>query len=553
MVDGIGSNLTGSIKETIVYQTYYKMYQEAIKKGDCTVSFEAWLQATGKRAYFTQQIENYLETGNENYGDDTKDTLNIGRHITSGDGGIYQSEDEETFYQFDWDSGTYTILEGKEAAAKAMGLPDDVDVDTLTLGFQKAQITNYTFGNLDDGQQSSMQVLNGAYSGVTYVNQEFDPHYILNALYMDPTDPQYNIAKGIFDDLCANINQWLPESEQIELDSIATEYGTDSVEYKDALKDAILRNLDQANEWVEEHGHVENVNSGTLTNPEDIYNDGTVNGDSTENEETPIPEYDKTNVIEAAGLSDDYRKHYYGSWHYKDGQERDSAKSDALAYVDQLISTLISTMASQMGEKYTKEIEDYAIKAKQAILDKPELAQSYEGKGGSWFKDYGARADIDNKAVIDAFFSEFDSMCANNGKTSEQVAADQKAQEEKAAAEKDSYQYFYNMNFSEIATEAGVKDTQAVNVSSAAEIKAKAESDILEPLMIRIKAKLSGKNIPDSDLKAIFEYATQNALANPNDWASTTNNVVYNINSEKVVSLFESAVKEAIKAKGYNF
>ena len=65
---------------------------------------------------------------------------------------------------------------------------------------------------------------------------------------MNPNDPQYQIAEGIFNDLVDNLYQWCPQSDIDALDEIAAQYGTESAEYKDKLKEVLLANLDQANE-----------------------------------------------------------------------------------------------------------------------------------------------------------------------------------------------------------------------------------------------------------------------------------------------------------------
>ena len=85
------------------------------------------------------------------------------------------------------------------------------------------------------------------------------------------------------------------------------------------------------------------------------------------------------------------------------------------------------------------------------------------------------------------------------------------------------------------------------------EIQAKAEKDILEPLKNKIKSQFSGSDIPEDELEELLENAAKDALANPNKWATTTNNYTYTINSNKLIDLFKDAVKTGIKAKGYEF
>ena len=553
MVQGIGgTGSSGSIQGTVVYQTYYKMYKES--PDSANLSFEAWLQMSGYMANFTQKIENYLETGDENYGDDNKDTLNLNKHVSNASGALYQSEDDETFYEFDWDSGSYNKLQGKDAAAKALGLPSGKDIDTISLGYMSAKITNYTFGNLDDGQDASRQTVYNKYGNVAYVSQEFDVHYILNALLMDTSDPQYQIAKGIFDDLCTNMNQWLPVAEQEELDKIAAEYGNNSAEYKAKLQEVMLANLDQAGEWIEEHGHVANPNAGSVGDASNLFvdSDGSSENESIE-ETSTIPEYDKLSIINDSGIVNEYNTgKWSGSNHYDDDTQHESALRDAQTQASAIIDSVINTLATKMGDAYTDEMKSWMLKAKDKVVNNENYVYArYDGHG--WLKQATENGVVKTKEMVDAFFTEFDTLCKNNGKTSEEVAAEKKAAEEKSAQEKTDYQTLYNYKMSSIASEAGVKDVQAVNITSAADIKQKAMNEVVQPLIDKIKSKMSGKNVSQADLEKIMNYAAEKALANSNEWASTTNNYVYTIDSSVVVDKFDAALKEAIKAKGYNF
>ena len=112
------------------------------------------------------------------------------------------------------------------------------------------------------------------------------------------------------------------------------------------------------------------------------------------------------------------------------------------------------------------------------------------------------------------------------------------------------------MDFDSAADDAGVPDTvTAVPTGNNQfnEIQAKAEKDILEPLKNKIKSQFSGSDIPEDELEELLENAAKDALANPNKWATTTNNYTYTINSNKLIDLFKDAVKTGIKAKGYEF
>ncbi len=574
MVQGVGgTGPSGSISNISAYQVYYPMYQQYLQNNssETQLDFESWLIMKGYIKNFTQQVENYLETGDAKRDDANKNTLDCNKQLSNSTGAIYQSEDEDTYYEFDWDSGTYKILNGKDAIAKALGMPEGKNIDTINFGYQSAVITDYTFGNLDDGQDTTIQNLYGKYGNVVYTNQEFDIHYILNALLMDETDPQYVIAKGIFDDLCKNTSQWLPDSELEELNNIAAQYGTNSAEYKAKLQEVLLANLDQAQEWVEEHTHVKNPNSGTLGTAQDATGtdgstegttDGTTDGeDSTTGE---VPSYNKETVMNSAGVLDDYTQGTWTSnkisWKNDAGKDtdkcREMAKSEAVAYATDILTQIETTLASQMGEQYTTEIQNYVAKAKTTVLADTDSWLSTEWHSAMLGKNRGHTSTCNTKVLIDNFFTEFDSLCVNKGKTTEEVEAEKKAAEEKAAQEKSAYQTLYNMDMNSTAQDAGIntdKDVQVVNATSAADIKSKAESSILVPLMDKIKSQLSGKGISDSDLNTFLNNAADIALSDCTEWATTSNNYVYNIDTDVLVSKFEEEVKKAVKAKGYDF
>lgn len=558
MVQGVGgTGSSGSIKNTVAYQTLYEMY---LQSGEKNLDFESWLKLTGKMDRFLERVENYIETGNEENGDDTKDTLNVNRHVSNATGALYQSVDDETFYEFDWDSGTYNTMQGKDAAAKALGLPDGEHVDTINLGYMTAQITNYTFGNLDDGQDGTKQTVYNKYANVSYVQQEFDLHYIMNALLIDPSDPQYQIAKGVFDDLCAHMNQWLPASDQEELDKVAAEYGNNSAEYKEKLKELMLANLDQANEWIEEHNHVPNPNAGSLGAATDLNAgadigtngvDGSSDGSAVESESDDV-EYDMNNVLTAAGMSTAYARGEERKVESTDNSEGNRRK-ELQVMMDEDLVAIANALVSQLGDQMTDEIQTYINKAISETAGNEELIDTWSESHGFLGMHKKTLGKYNIKEVADTFFAEFDALCKNKGKTEEEVAAEKKAAEEKAEKEKGDYKTLYNYDMSSLAKDAGVKDVQVVNVNTAAEIKQKAMNAVIQPLINKIKSKMSGKNISDADLEKIMSYAAENALANTNEWASTSNNYVYNIDADIIVSKFETAVKEAIKSKGYDF
>ena len=204
MVQGVGAtgDSGGSLNNLLEYQVYYPQYQQYQKNHpESTLNFEGWLIMKGKMAYFNQQTENYVESGGRNFTDGdgiNGNTLATGRHISSAGGAIYQAEDDETYYQFDWDTGDYRVLHGNDEIAAELGVPEGTSVDMIDFGYGTAQITDITFGGLDDGQDTTNYKLNGIYGNITVTDQEFDIHYIMNALLMDPSDPQYQIANNVF-------------------------------------------------------------------------------------------------------------------------------------------------------------------------------------------------------------------------------------------------------------------------------------------------------------------------------------------------------------------
>lgn len=581
MVQGVGGTGSGgTISDISAYQTYYPMYQAYLQSTGSNLDFESWLIMKGYYANFIQQVENKIETGNSRRDDETQDAMNATQHISNGTGAIYQSADEDTLYEFDWESGTYREITDKDEMAQALGLPSDVVFDVLKLGFMNATFVDYTFGNLDDGQDSSTRDVYGNYANVSLTQQEFDIHYILNALLMDPTDPQYQIAKEIFDELCANSSQWLPDSDLEELNQVAAEYGTNSAEYKAKLQEILLKNLDQANEWVEDHAHVKNPNTGQVSDT--VTDNSTNTGNSTDGTNSSNPtagissSYDKTAVIMNTSVYADYagEKSTVCSSYDKKGKAMEEGKpkfvSDATAKLTEIGNALKAQLQSELGDAYDDAlISEYIQKAISSTIDQflSECPTDKNADGGNYHCSSTTytivmskktankgRVVYNNKALVDYFFNEFNTLCDNNGKTAAEVEAEKKAAEEKAAKEKAGYQELYGMSMSSVASEAGVnKDVQVVNVNSAAEIQAEAEAKILQPLMEKIKAKMAGKGIPDSDLQTMLNNAATYALNDCTEWASTSNNYVYTIDSSLLIERFEDNVKTLIKAKGYDF
>lgn len=574
MVQGIGGMGSGSIRNIPAYQQFYSMYLQS----GSNVSFTSWLQMKGYDDAFYQEIENYFETGDPCNGNDSKKTLDGTKYVSSGRTALFQGEDDDTFYEFDWATGSYTVIQGKDTVAEMLGLPAGTNYDTLNFEFGKVTITDYIYGNPEDGQDATSYTVTGSKYGskVTYVAQEFDLDYVFNALLNDKSDPQYIIAMEIFEKLVENMDQWLPVEAQQELDKFTEGYHPNtpeydaivsSAEYKAKLKEYMIEFLYQPGEWIEGHKHLEKTSS--LTDPAFRSEDGS---DASTSGDGKVPVYKNSDVLNGAGIDSEYRANqmWCGDWYEKGKKEETKAQASTDAY--NMIKTLCSYMANSLkasvGDAWTEEMDEYLETLEEHMLngffvtsDEDICDDGRIKKNGVWATtDCKGGAGGDFRAVIsyknfaDEYLKEFNNLCKNKGKTSEEITADQKADKEKRAKEKDAYKTLYNMNMKSTASEAGVKDSyQVVNVSSAAEIQAKAESDIIKPLIAQIKSKLAGKEITESDLDAILEYATEYALANPTGWASTENNYVYTINSSKVIEKFEEAVKKGVKQKGFDF
>ncbi len=568
MVDGVGSATTGSLRDFDLYNTYYSQYLAYNKNTGGNLSFESYLRLKDKLGYFNQQLENFLETGNSYYGDGVSgNTINDSRHVVNGNKSIYQSQDEETYYEFDFENGTYRIIEGTDEAADALGFGSNT-VDTLSMGYKSATATDYTFGNLDDGQDSTTSYMVSGYGNVAYVQQEFDIHYILNALLMNPNDPQYQIAAGIFNDLSEHLTQWCPQSDLDALDEVAAQYGTNSAEYKNKLQEVMLANLDQANEWVEEHAHVKYTQESAFTQPTDSTQgtDGT-NGDSSTAESTDNVPYDKSTVLEGAGLEGRYNNNemWHGSWHTKD---LDASKNDGINEMTTILTNLVNSLQLTLGDAWTDEVASYAQQAMNAVLggfiitEDEGIIDDQKIKNGNYWagtdrKGINARkscAVVSVKGTIDKFFEVFDSLCGN--KTEAQKAAEQQAAAQEAEQKKSGYKALYDFDIDSAADDAGVPDTvTAVPTGSNqfSEIQKKAEDDVLKPIIDKMRSQLSGKGIPDAELEEFLDNAATDALRYPDEWATKTSDYTYIINSNKLIDFFKDAVKTGIKAKGYEF
>ena len=581
MVQGIGptgSGSGGSIKDLSAYQTYYPMYQAYCQNVDDNLDFEAWLIMKGYIKNFNQQVENYIETGNSKRDDESKNTIDSNHHLSNATGALYQSVDDDTYYEFDWESGTYRVITDTDDVADALGMPSGQNIDLINLGYMNAQIKDITFGNLDDGQNSTTRDLYGNYANVTYTQQEFDIHYILDALLMNPNDPQYQIAKEVFDELCANTSQWLPDADLEELNQIAEEFGVNSAEYKTRLQEILLANLDQAQEWIEDHSHVEYVDEGILGSASDSTGtngtngaNGTTDGTTGSTEDSSTTQditsaYNKNSVLNDSGVLSEYTK---GTWKsdlcsYKDGgRDKDKTASNARAvatdYATNILNAIETALINQLGEKCTEEIKNYISTAKTNALTNTGNWQSIEWEGAFLSdKNRGYFGKCNTKALVDDFFNQFNSLCQNNGKSTEEVAAEQQAAQQQAAQQEETYKTLYQMDMFDVADEAGVDKDEDISVvltdNSTTRIKEKALEEVLQPLMNQIKSKLSGKGMSDSEIETLLDSIGTTTLNKVNQWASSTSGyTTYIIDTEKLISMFESDAKAAVKAKGYSF
>ena len=398
---------------------------------------------------------------------------------------------------------------------------------------------------------------------------------------MNPNDPQFQIAQAIFKDLCDNISQWLPQAENDHLNQIIEQYGVESVEYKEEAKRLILKYLDQANEWIEDHAHVEYTQETTFSPGNSSVNgsDSTQGTDGVNDAEEDgtieAPEYSRGDVMSTSSLDGDYRAgtdRQVGRYKHEDSA---SGVSATLAMAKQDLTAAANALAqylkNKLGDNYDPIFDEYINKAINLTLDdlnatRRDDSDSDKGNDNNHtdafeifsrrqWRSHDRAFVYDVRAVVDHFFDEFDALCANNGKTAEEVQAEKEAEAAKAAQEKAGYQALWELDINEAADEAGVDDVTAVPTGNNqfAEIQEKAQNDILKPLIAKIREKMAGKGIPDSDLETILNEAADAAVANPNNWASTSNNYTYLIDEDKLTDIFNQNIKKAIKARGYEF
>lgn len=562
MVDSVGS-----IAGNSYYQTHYNNYIAYKQQTGQDISFQGYLRGI-KVDYATvmQGFENVIETGNSQKGDGVDgNTLSSQRHVNGANNTqMYQTDDLEGFYDINWETGEYKYITDTQEAAKSLGLDtESYNVDSIVFGAGRAEITDFVFSNLSDGQQREEYDVNGAYKNITFAVQEFDPCYILDSALQDATDEEYQKALNNWDYLSATVTQWVTDAELEALNAI----DPNSVEYKQALIDLILDKLDQTKSFTD-HTHVENKNAVDAI-------DKIAGTESSSGSEVAQPEkldYDKNQIIKNAGLYNEYMTGYNwtGDWHEDGGRgnrrtNRDLAIVDGRNYMSTTIDTIISNLKAQAGDNWTDEMAKYAESAKDEIIagfkDTSEEKicdngviknNSYAGatdcKGGG-AQDARAVVKIDN--LLNQFFSKFDSLCESGGKTESEIAAEN-AEKERLKGE---YQTFYNFNVKSIdMSSEGIKSEYTVSMTGG-NYKTDAQNNIINPYKEKaIKAiKEKCPNISEAQIEKIITAAAESTL-NKNSWVTTNGNIAtggtYTINTDKLLDEFNAQIKAAIKSSG---
>ncbi len=557
MVDSIGSMANNSY-----YQTLYKNYQAALaQRGGSGLSFQMYLrQLNVDYDTVMQGFENVIETGDARYGDGTDgNTLSTNRYVNGANNTqMYQTEDLEGYYEIDWNSGEYKHITDTQTAAAALGLDTETyNFDTIVLGQNSAEVTDFVFSDLSDGQQRQEYTVNGSYRNITYAVQEFDPCYILDSALQDATDEEYQKALNNWEYLSATVTQWISESELEALNALEP----NSAEYKQALIDIILDKLDQTGSFGD-HTHVENVNG---SNPIDsVAGSETGTGELT-SDESAIPEYDRSDVMFNSSISTDYTVGIVRVGNRTD--DTTSARAEALANAQTDLNAAADALRSSLGDQLTDVINAYIDKAiKNTIQYLNDNTFYWHADGGDYTLStsedrlgYGfrngqskVRATYNVQGIVNHFFDEFDTMCANGGKSSAEVEAENKEREQL----KGEYENFYNYDV-KTAEVSNVKSEYTVSMIGG-NYKTDAENNVIEPYKeAAIKAiKEKCPKIEQAQIEKIINAAAEAAL-NETSWVTMNGNIstggTYTINTDKLLDEFNAKIKEAIKASGaYN-
>ena len=558
MVDSIGSMANNSY-----YQTLYKNYQAALaQRGGSGLSFQMYLrQLNVDYDTVMQGFENVIETGDARYGDGTDgNTLSTNRYVNGANNKqMYQTEDLEGYYEIDWNSGEYKHITDTQTAAAALGLDTETyNFDTIVLGQNSAEVTDFVFSDLSDGQQRQEYTVNGSYRNITYAVQEFDPCYILDSALQDATDEEYQKALNNWQYLSATVTQWITEDELAALNALEP----NSAEYKQALIDIILEKLDQTGSFGD-HTHVENTN--TVNPIEEIA--GTETDVTASGEETgTVPQYDRSEVMYNSSISNDYTTAVSRVTEIR-SEDKQSVKAEALTMAQADLNAAASALRAQIGDQLTDSMDSYIEKAIKNTLEYLNN-NTFQWQCGGDYRlgatddrlGFGDRHDGKDKvrgaynvqAVVNHFFDEFNLLCTNNGKSSAEVEAEE-AERERLKGE---YETFYNYDV-KTASVDNIKAEYTVSMMGG-NYKSDAENNVIAPYKeAAIKAiKEKCPKIEQAQIEKIINAAAEAAL-NETSWVTMNGNIstggTYTINTDKLLDEFNAKIKEAIKASGaYN-
>lgn len=570
MVDSVSG---ASFANNPVYQYHYEQWQIMKKKYGTDMSFTRYLRQLNVDFDMSMQgVENLVETGDWNKGDGIDgNTINYNRHVDgeNHNNQMYQTDDMEGFYEIDWESGTYNKTD-REGAAKALGLGYGFDYDTIVFGNGVAEITDFTFGNLDDGQDRNEYNLEGVYKNITYAIQEFDPCYLVDSSLSNPNDPEYQKAMKNWEYLCATATQWMSASDYEELAGL----DENSAEYKNKIISIILDRLDQMKAF-NDHDHVEY--SGDVTDPgKDGAVDGS-NGNDSSSDPNYAGTYDKSSLLSKTSLYGDYLGNKSSSCSSYDSKSKCLAEgisnftAEAQAKLTEVGNALKNELQAKLGSSYdASAVDAYIQKALLSTIehftsDIPTLSKDY-GDDGNYHtrdtdftlvyarrKNNAGRITYNNKNLIDYFLREFDSISTNNGKTQEQVNAD-KAENEKVLEDYKKF-YAFNIKGSDIRVD-NVKSEYTVSMTGG-NYKQDAKNNVLTPYSEKIMSVIKSKcpKLSESQIQTVLDSAMSYALSD-SSWVSANGNIAtggtYTINTDKLVESFGSYIKQAItKVSGY--
>lgn len=552
MVDSVGSMANNSY-----YQTLYNNYLELKKTMGGELSFQSYLRKLNvDYSTVMQGFENVIETGDARKGDGVDgNTISNSRHVNGENNTqMYQTEDQEGFYDINWDTGEYKYMTDTQEVAKTLGLDtDNYQFDTIVFGAGSAEVTDFVFSNLSDGQQREEYTVNGSYRNITYAVQEFDPCYILDSALQDATDEEYQKALNNWEYLSATVTQWITDAELEALNELEP----NSAEYKQALIDLILEKLDQTQSFGD-HTHVENKNAVDAI--ENIT--GTETG-VTDSESGTVPEYDRSQVMYNSSISNDYTSGVSRATDTR-SEDKQKVKSEALSMAQSDLNAAASALKAQLGDQLTDAMSAYIDKAIQNTLQYLSDNTTQWQCGGDYRMSttddrlgYGDRHDGKDKvrgvynvqAVVNHFFDEFNTLCANNGKSSAEVQAEAEEKERL----KGEYQTFYNYNV-KTASVSGTKSEYTVSMTGG-NYKNDAKNNVIDPYKeAAIKAiKQKCPNISESQIEKIINAAAESTLSKTS-WVTTNGNIAtggtYTINTDKLLDEFNAQIKAAIKASG---